>query len=106
MKTVLLINPPYFEDIFGNSKVRSAVDRGIIVLGLASLAAPLRAAGHRVSILDLNMAADPDAALSAALDKKKPDYAGITFTTPLSAVAQRLASRIKAAVPSASVVFG
>ena len=45
----------------------------VFPLGLAYLAAPLAAAGHTLSVLDLCFQADPLAAIAAALDGFRPD---------------------------------
>jgi|UniRef100_A0A7V6DQ09 anaerobic magnesium-protoporphyrin IX monomethyl ester cyclase len=95
MAKIILINPDYYEDIFAQSKARAAVSRGVIPLGLASLAAPLLAAGHKVRIVNLNLADNPEACLSDAIREFRPDVAGITATTPLIYKAYEIASRIK-----------
>jgi anaerobic magnesium-protoporphyrin IX monomethyl ester cyclase len=95
MSKVILINPDYYEDIFAQSKARAAVSRGVVPLGLASLAAPLLRAGHEVHIVNLNLADDPRASLTAAIIEFRPDFVGITATTPVIYKAYEIAAAIK-----------
>lgn len=106
MKKILLINPPYYEDIFITSKVQPAVTRGIIVLGLSAIAAPLRENGHSVKILDLNIELHPQEKLKTELLNYKPDFIGITFTTPLFDTIVRFTKQIKLLLPKTIVVLG
>lgn len=95
MSRVLLINPDYFEDIFASSKMRAAISRGTIPLGLACLAAPLIQDGHDVSILNLNLADKRTDALMETLNNFRPQFVGVTATTPLIYKAYGIAERIK-----------
>ena len=95
MSNVLLINPDYYDDIFTQSKARAAVSRGVIPLGLASLAAPLLLAGHKVRIVNLNLVDNPQVYLADAIKEFRPDVAGITATTPLIYKVYEIASQIK-----------
>lgn len=106
MAKVLLINPAYYEDIFASSNVRAAISPGTPPHGLATLAAPLRDAGHEVRILDLNVSDSPSSELEDALRGFSPDYAGITSTTPLIKKALSIAAKIKSFAPSALVAAG
>src|SRR5208337_456926 len=83
MSKIVLITPNYYDDIFSKSKVRAAISRGTVPLGLACIAAPLLGAGHKVKILDLNLCHDPNSHFLAALKEFSPDVVGITSTTPL-----------------------
>ena len=83
MAEIILINPDYYDDIFNKSKVQSAISRGTTPLGLACIAASLLRDGHRVRVLDLNLADDPDGLLKKTVTENKPDFVGITSTTPL-----------------------
>lgn len=94
MSKIILINPNYYSDIFSDSKFRAAISRGTTQLGLACVAAPLLKAGHKVRMLDLNLSDDPDI-LRKVVARFRPDYAGITSTTPLIKKAYLIAKEIK-----------
>ena len=106
MSRIILINPDYYEDIFAQSKARAAVSRGVIPLGLASLAAPLLNAGHQVRIINLNLAENPQAFLAGAIREFQPNFAGITSTTPLIYKAYEIASQIKSLDKNILVLAG
>mgnify|MGYP001592009701 CR=1 FL=1 len=61
---VLLIVLPYYEQIFNRSTVKAVVSKGIILLGLATVAAPLRKQGIKVKIIDLNLEINPESILN------------------------------------------
>jgi len=106
MIDVLLINPPYYKDIFSKSKVRSAIAPGATALGLASVAGGVIESGHTVKILDLNIEKDPDKCLVDVLKELNPRYAGITSTTPLIKKVYELTDIIKSINRDISVVAG
>jgi len=106
MAKIILINPNYYDDIFKHSKVRSAISRGTIPLGLACIAASLLKDGHRVKILDLNLSVNPEGFLQETIRDFKPDFAGITSTTPVIKKAYHIANLIKKADNNISVVVG
>jgi len=106
MAKIILINPNYYEDIFKRSKVRSAISRGIIPLGLACVAASLIKSGNKVRVLDLNLADDPDDVLVAAVKNDRPDFVGITATTPVIKKAYHLSSVIKKINKDIPVIVG
>lgn len=95
MAKIILINPDYFDDIFSQSKARAAISRGTPPLGLLTVAAPLVKERHDVKILNLNLANEPDCYLGEEIKKFKPDFIGITSTTPLIKRVYQIASLIK-----------
>ncbi len=106
MLDLLLINIDYYEDIFKNSRVRSAISSGATPLGLACLAGAARAKGFSVVILDLNTEINPEQALTAILTQQTPRFAGITSTTPLIIRAYAIAKKIKEISPLTKVLAG
>jgi len=106
MAKIILINPDYYEDIFSQSKARSAISRGTTPLGLACIAASLLKDGHKVRVLDLNLADNPDDLFLAAVRNDKPDFVGITATTPLIKKAYHLASVVKQVSRDIPVIVG
>lgn len=105
MADVLLINPAYSNIIYRNAKIKVGVPVNPL-LNLAMLAAPLIEAGCKVKILDLDIEDDPDSRLKEELRRSSPRLAGITFTTPLYAEAQRIALLIKEISPRTTLVAG
>jgi radical SAM superfamily enzyme YgiQ (UPF0313 family) len=104
MKRVLLVIPPSRE-LYSRAKVKVAVPERPS-LTFATLAAPLLQAGHRVEILDLDIARQPGQALERKLDEFSPDYVGITCTTPLVDKARHVASMVKKHNPDTTVIVG
>lgn len=102
----LLINPPYFRQIFADSIVKAMVSPGIMPLGLACVAGSLREESTPVEILDLNLFADPRRALKEKIGSFRPDIIGVTFTTPLFDMAIFLAGLIKKIDPKIVAVCG
>lgn len=92
-KRILLINPSY-SFVYEAGKTKSCVIYTPSI-NLAVIAAPLLEQGHTVRILDLNKAESEIEALRRELSDFHPDYAGITFTTPLTPKAINFASEIK-----------
>ena len=92
---ILLINPDYYENIFQNSKVRSALERGLIPVGLASISGALIQKGCDVKILDLNLLGNSYENVSNTINIFKPEIVGITATTPIIYKLYKLAEHIK-----------
>lgn len=105
-KKVLLINSDYFEDIYGKSKVKGALSRGIPILGLACIAAPLVKSGYDITILDLNLYNNPKEILTARLKKLKPDVIGLTATTPVAYKVIDIAKTAREILPDVTIVAG
>lgn len=102
---VLLIDPPAVWRSGGAPEPAHPVP-----LGLALLAAVLRAAGHDAAIhvagLDPWDGADSARALAAALDGHAPDLVGITTATATWPTARRAAQLARSLRPSAPIVLG
>lgn len=81
MAKVILINPSY-SSTYGSAKA-SISSPVFPTLGLATIAATAEERGHKVSIIDLSHQAYDAAALKRQLTEAKPDFVGITATTPL-----------------------
>lgn len=105
-KKVLLINPDYFEEVYGKSKQRGALSRGLPVLGLACIAAPLAKAGHEVAILDLNLYANSKEILTKKLKDLKPEIIGLTATTAVAHKIVDIAKTAKDILPDVTIVAG
>lgn len=82
MSKVMLINPDYYDSVYSQAKVRFAISRGNIPLGLLYAASPLIDSGHEVKVLDLNLAPESYGYLCKQLNEFRPDLAGITAATP------------------------
>lgn len=106
MSKVLLINPDYYDDVFAQAKVRAAISRGIMPLGLLCVAAPLLQDKHDVRLLNLNLQYQQDDYLHKVIAEFAPDIVGITSTTPLIKKAYALADIVKRHNPSTLVVAG
>ena len=105
-KKVLLINSDYFEEVYGKSKQRGALSRGLPVLGLACIAAPLAKAGHEVAILDLNLYANSKEILIKKLKDLKPEIIGLTATTAVAHKIVDIAKTAKDVLPDVTIVAG
>jgi len=103
---VLLIVLPYYEQIFNKSTVKAVVSKGIILLGLATVAAPLRKQGIKVKIIDLNLEMNPESILNKELKEFSPDYIGISITTPLFELAKFYAKIIKSQLKDVILIAG
>mgnify|MGYP001578602036 CR=1 FL=1 len=105
-KKVLLINSNYFDDVYGKSKQRAVLPRGIPILGLACLAAPLVKSGFNISILDLNFYDNPKEILVRRLKELKPDVIGLTATTAVVHKIIDIAKIAKNIMPGVTIVAG
>ena len=79
MAKIFLINPSY-QAAYGNSKA-SIVNPFFPTLGLATIAAVAKQAGHHVEILDLCWRSYDHNLISSKVVASKPDIVGITATT-------------------------
>lgn len=93
-KKVLLICPHSVFEPFKKSKLSVAVAR-MPYLSLATLAAPLIAAGHEARILDLSVSEEPEKELVKTLEKFSPDFAATTFNTVLFNEMSRISGIVK-----------
>ena len=89
----LLINPPSSIKVYKKSKIKAALSE-MPLLSLASLGAILEEY-CKVKVLDLSLSLNPIKDLKKALDRFNPDFAGITFTTPLYNESKELVKIIK-----------
>jgi radical SAM superfamily enzyme YgiQ (UPF0313 family) len=101
---ILLIIPP-FKYIYKDAKVKAGVPASPL-LSLSTLGATLIKSNHTVSILDLNLHRDPMKQLHKELKKFEPEYAGLTFTTPLFGIMSDIASEIKQYNPKTIMIGG
>lgn len=76
------------------------------VLSLATLSSTCLADNHQVKIFDMNISTNDEKKLTRLLKKYKPEFVGITFTTPLFPEMVRIAQIIKKKLPSAKIVGG
>ena len=102
----MLVNPDYYEEIFTNAKIRSAISRGTTPLNLVTLAAPLIKAGHKVRIVDMNIVHDPERFLADSVREFHPHFVGITSTTPLIIKTYAIAKLVKDIDEDITVVAG
>lgn len=105
-KHVLLVNPPYFEHVFGKSAIRGAVAPGTIILSLAAVAPAVRNLGFKVRLLDLNLEPDPKARYICELAEFRPAYIGFTFTTSIFHIAKEYAAIAREIFPDVRLVCG
>ncbi|MFH0799369.1 MAG: radical SAM protein [Pseudomonadota bacterium] len=101
----LLIIPPFTDIIYSHSKIKAGVP-GSPFLNMAIIASDLRSHGISVRILDLNLCVDYKRELKRTLDEYEPEFAGITFVTPLYGVMREVVSTIKAHNKAITVVAG
>lgn len=99
----LFICPPGTIEVYGKKK---DVVPHIPYISLASLAGSLIRANYDAHIVDLSIVDDVDRELRGKIDIYKPDFIGITFTTPLSKIAIQLAEKIKKISPSSILIAG
>ncbi|MEA2037370.1 MAG: radical SAM protein [Nanoarchaeota archaeon] len=90
---VLLISPSELKGVFSKSKLSVAIPDAPS-LTLASLAVAIRKQ-HDVKVLDLCIVNEPLNELTKTLKEFKPDYVGITFTTPSFDEASKIADLVK-----------
>jgi anaerobic magnesium-protoporphyrin IX monomethyl ester cyclase len=103
---VLLINLPYYEDIFGRSTVKAAVSPTTIIQSLATIAPAVRDLGCDIRILDLNLFANPAAEFRRVLEDFRPGFIGFTFTTAIFHLATRYAVAARELIPSIKIIAG
>lgn len=87
---ILLINPPY--EIIGVTESVSSVS---VTLSIAMLAGVAKKFDKEVKIIDLNLYANWENILDREILKFDPDLVGITFTTPLVKISDKICKRIK-----------
>ncbi|MBD3277850.1 MAG: radical SAM protein [Candidatus Aegiribacteria sp.] len=105
MSRVLLVNPPSAVGVYEKSKIRVAITSAPFIT-LASLAGELLREGHEVRIIDLMVEPDPFSAFEEVLRDLRPEYVGITFTTPLFHEAAELAGIAHRILPDCTTIAG
>lgn len=103
---VLLINLPYYEDLFGRATVKAAVSPTTIIMSFATIAPAVREMGCAVKIVDLNLVSDAASAFASELRDFRPGFIGFTFTTAIFHLAQRYAKAAKEILPGVTIVAG
>lgn len=113
---ILLINPALFDGNEFRNRYEDYVDwiRGgnLYVapfeqpLGLAYLTSYIKAQGHEVTLLDMQVLLMDSEALAKRLEVDCPDVVGITAMTPTLPAALQVAELTRRALPSAHVVLG
>lgn len=103
---ITLINPPYFESTYQNSKHKIAVIQ-YPPLNLALLAATVRESGHEVRILDLNIGTEftPENVIEI-IRQNPPDLIGLTMTSAQYEEAREINRAIKTSFPHILCVVG
>lgn len=104
MARILLLNPS-MEKIYKGSKVQKSV-AGYFPLNLLIVAKPLIEKGHTVKIIDFLVKPYDEQKFVVFLDKFKPEYVGITFTTPLYGEALSILDAVKRHNPKIITVAG
>lgn len=105
MSRVLLVNPPSAVGVYDRSKIRVAITSAPFIT-LATLAGELLKEGHQVRIADLMVETDPFGAYRKTLSEFRPEYVGITFTTPLYHEAAELATIARELLPDCTTIAG
>jgi radical SAM superfamily enzyme YgiQ (UPF0313 family) len=105
MARIALINPPFlfWEERFQDLK---RMTDATPALGLYSLAAQARRAGHEVLVVDLAVRPKPWPKALAEIVRFAPGLAGVSAVTVNVHHAGRIASDLKAALPGLPVVLG
>jgi len=104
MPSVFLTNAPYtLEERYGKL---ASIGATLPCLGLLSLGAVLRKAGHRVRVLDASALGLSYDAVLREVSRFKPNVVGLSAVTPSINRTARLARRIKRALPHVPIVLG
>jgi len=96
---------PSSETVYARAAIRGATS-GNPPLGLACLAGALQQAGHQVRVMDGQLEPDPLARLKRRLEAFRPDWLGISFTTPQWPAAVALARAARERLPGIRIVIG
>lgn len=103
-RSVLLVNPSLWAGYRG-----TWFGRFVELLppqNLLAVAAPLRAAGHAVRVLDLSLAGDPGAALATELEGHPAELVGLTFLSPQEGQVTPLVRLLRERAPGARLWLG
>ncbi len=94
-KRILLVIPPSSIRLYAKSKIKAAVSE-IPYISTAALAATLLQDHNHVKILDLSVQKNNHLHhLQDILNQFKPEFVGVTFTTPLYKEGLRIAAEVK-----------
>jgi len=104
MAKVLLINPSY-QNSYGNGKM-SILNPVHPTLSLMTIAASALKQGHHVEILDLSYRQYHYQIIKDKIIQFKPDFVGVTATTPLMNQARDISVLIKNIYPSITTIIG
>ncbi len=104
-QTVVLVEPPYVCWDRRMDRIREG-EEDMPGIGTLTLAAVIRAAGHRVHMVDGKRTGTPLEEVARAVAAGDPDHVGISATTISVTNAGRLAARVKELVPRATITVG
>src|SRR6185295_10912417 len=104
-QTVVFVEPPYVCWDRRRDRVREGEEE-IPGLGTLTLAAVVRAAGHRVHVVDGKRSGTPVEAVAQRVARLAPDHVGISATTISIHNAACIATRLKELAPAAVVTVG
>jgi radical SAM superfamily enzyme YgiQ (UPF0313 family) len=104
-QTVVLVEPPYVCWDRRMDRVREGEEE-MPGLGTLTLAAVVRAAGHRVVIVDGKRTGTPPEDVAWTVAGHRPDHVGLSATTISVTNAARIAARVKELAPHATITVG
>lgn len=104
-QTVVFVEPPYVCWDRARDRVREG-EEDLPGIGTLTLAAVVRAEGHRVSVVDGKRTGTPVEEVARRVAAAAPDHVGIAATTISIHNAGRIATRVKELVPGAVVTVG
>ncbi len=104
-RTVVFVEPPYVCWDRRRDRVREGEEE-IPGIGTLTLAAVVRAQGHRVHIVDGKRAGTPVEQVARQVASLAPDHVGVSATTISIHNAAGIAERVKALVPGVVVTVG
>ncbi len=104
-RTVVFVEPPYVCWDRRRDRVREGEEE-IPGIGTLTLAAVVRARGHRVHIVDGKRTGTPVERVARQVAALAPDHVGISATTISIHNAARIAARVKGLVPGVVVTVG
>jgi radical SAM superfamily enzyme YgiQ (UPF0313 family) len=103
MAEILLISPP-FGDVYGIDLKKKQL--GVPPIGLATLGGYLQSKGHNVTLLDMVYFDGGLGGLKKTLKEKKPDFVGLSSTTPQMNSVFSIAGHAKRHSPKSRVIVG
>ncbi|MDD5431436.1 MAG: radical SAM protein [Candidatus Omnitrophica bacterium] len=103
---VLLVVPPTYEDIYGNSFIRAGVNPAYMVLSYPVISGLLRNESYFVKVADLNATVSPRANFEAILKESPWDIIGFNVTTPIFKKVEEYSRIAKNILPKSTIVAG